>query len=370
MNELLIPKNDEAAAQRDAFVERMLQSVSGLFNIFTVYIGDRLGYYEAMADGGWLTSTQLAERTTTVERYAREWLEQQTVAAILQVADETEDGLARRYRLPAGHAEALADRESLNYLAPLAQLAVGAVNPIHKVLDVYRRGGGVPFSGYGVDVREGQAGMNRTMFLYELGQSWLPAITDVHARLLADPPARVADIGCGGGWSSIGMAQAYPRARVDGFDMDEASVELAWANVRQVGLADRVTFHARDAGEATLNGRYDLVTAFECIHDMGNPVKVLATMRRLARDDGAVIVVDERVGDRFTATGNEVEWMMYGWSVLHCLPVGMSEHPSVATGTVMRANTLRSYAREAGFADVEILPIQNYFFQFYRLHQA
>ena len=106
-------------------------------------------------------------------------------------------------------------------------------------------------------------------------------------------------------------------------------LRIAWANARKHGLTDRVTFHARDAGDGALNGRYDLVTAFECVHDMGNPVGVLATMRRLAGPDGAVIVMDERVGEKFTASGNEVEWMMYGWSVLHCLPVGMAEHGSV-----------------------------------------
>jgi SAM-dependent methyltransferase len=135
---------------------------------------------------------------------------------------------------------------------------------------------------------------------------------DLHARLQSDPPARVADIGCGGGWSSIGMALAYPKVRVDGFDLDEASVELAWANARQAGLTDRFTFHVRDVGGDSLNGHYDLVTAFECLHDMGNPVGVLRTMHRLAGDEGSVLVMDERVGDRFTAKGDDVEWMMYG----------------------------------------------------------
>lgn len=362
---------DQHAEQRDAFIERMLQSASGLFNLFSVYIGDRLGYYRALGAGDWLTSTELASRTQTHERYTREWLEQQTVAAILEVADEREDALSRRYRLPPGRREVLAEPESLNYLAPLAQIAVGAVYPIHALLDAYRNGGGVAYGDYGVDLREGQAGMNRNLFLYELGQQHLPAIADVHTRLQGDPPARIADIGCGVGWSSIGMALAYPNVRVDGFDLDEPSIEEAWGYARQYGLTDRLTFHARDAGSLeVLNGRYDLVTAFECVHDLGNPVGVLRTMRRLAGDRGAVIVMDERVGDEFTAQGNEVEWMMYGWSILHCLPVGMAEHqPSAATGTVMRTDTLRGYAREAGFREVEVLPIDNFFFRFYRLHQ-
>jgi 2-polyprenyl-3-methyl-5-hydroxy-6-metoxy-1,4-benzoquinol methylase len=371
MNNSMTPTIDQQAAQRDAFVQRMLQSTAGLFDIFTVYIGDRLGFYQALATGEWMSSSEVASQTRTHERYVREWLEQQTVAGILAVQDETQGALARRYRLPEGQREVLTDCESLNYLAPLAQIAVGAVYPIQALLEAYRSGGGVPFGDYGVDLREGQAGMNRNLFLYELGQKHLPAIPDLHARLQANPPARIADIGCGVGWSSIGMALAYANVQVDGFDLDAPSIEEAWRNAHQYGLTDRLTFHARDAGDLeVLNGRYDLVTAFECIHDLGNPVGVLRTMRRLAGEQGAVIVMDERVGDTFTAKGNEVEWMMYGWSVLHCLPVGMAEHqPSAATGTVMRTDTLRRYAQEAGFQDVEVLPIDNFFFRFYRLHR-
>jgi SAM-dependent methyltransferase len=340
-----------------------------MFNVFTVYIGHALGFYQALAATEYMTSTELAGHTGTHERYAREWLEQQTVAGFLAVEDERQGALARRYCLPAGHREVLVERESLNYLAPLAQIAVGAVYPIHAVLNAYRTGGGVPFGAFGADLRAGQAGMNRNLFLYELGQHYLPAIPELHERLRADPPARIADIGCGLGWSSIGMALAYPNVRVDGFDLDEPSIEEAWANARTYGLTDRLTFHTRDAGSEVLNGRYDLVTAFECIHDLGNPVGVLRTMRRLAGDAGAMIVMDERVGDTFTANGNEVEWMMYGWSVLHCLPVGMADaHPSAATGTVMRTDTLRQYAQAAGFREVEVLPLDNYFFRFYRLH--
>ncbi|MBI1882427.1 MAG: methyltransferase domain-containing protein [Chloroflexi bacterium] len=357
----------EQAAQRDAFVERMLKSTSGVFDIFTIYIGDQLGFYRALTNGEALTSVELATRTTTHERYVREWLEQQTVAGILEVENPTNEATVRLFRLPAPHAEVLAARDSLNYLAPLAQLVVGAVHPLAALLDAYRTGKGVPFSDYGVDVREGQAGMNRAMFLQELGQVWLPAISDIHARLQADPPAHVADFGCGAGWSSIGIAQAYPKIQVDGFDLDEPSIELAQANLRETNLNGRVKFQVRDAGDPLLIGQYDLVTAFECVHDMSDPVNALRTMRRLINSTGAVIIVDERVGDIFTPTGNEVEWMMYGWSVLHCLPVGMVDPPAAGTGTVMRTDTLRRYAQEAGFHEVEVLPIDNFFFRFYRL---
>ena len=360
---------DAITQQRDAFVERLLKSTAGTFDIFTVYIGHRLGFYSALADGGSLTAAELASRTGTHVRYVREWLEQQTVAGILQVEDAGVEASGRRFSIPPGHAEVLVERDSLNYLAPLAQLVVGAVHPLASLLRAYRNGGGVPYPEYGADLREGQAGMNRAMFLRQLGSEWLPAIPDVHARLQADPPAHVADVGCGAGWSCIGIARSYPKVRVDGFDLDPPSIDLARANAAEAGLADRVSFHVRDAGDPKLAGRYDLVTALECIHDMSQPVAALRAMRSLAGKSGAVLVVDERVGDSFTAKGNEVEWMMYGWSVLHCLPVGMADQPSAETGTVMRVDTLRRYAREAGFRDMEILPIENFFFRFYRLHR-
>ena len=226
----------------------------------------------------------------------------------------------------------------------------------------------MPYAEYGADLREGQAGISRAMFLKQLGSEWLPAMPDVHARLMADPPARVADLGCGAGWSTIGVAQSYPKVLVDGYDLDEPSVTLARSNAKAAGLTDRVKFHVRDAGSPELTGRYDLVTAFECVHDMSQPVSALKAMRHLAGDRGAVLVMDERVGEAFSAAGNDVEWMMYGWSILHCLPVGKADPPSAETGAVLRPETLRRYADEAGFRRMEILTIDNLFFRFYRLH--
>ncbi len=355
--------------QRDAFMGRLLQSLTGAFDVFSIYLGDQLGWYRALADGGALTAPELATRTGTAERYAREWLEQQVVAGILTVDDETRPAVERRYALPPGHVEPLVDPDSLNYMAPLTRLLAGCVRPLPQLLDAYRHGGGVPYADYGVDLREGQAAVNRPAFLHQLAQEWVPAMPDVQARLQADPPARVADFGCGFGWSSIGLAQGYPLARVDGFDLDEPSIARAQAHARQHGVADRVSFQVRDAGDPALAGQYDLVTAFECVHDLSDPVGALRTMRRLAGERGTVLIVDERVGDTFTAQGNDVEGLMYGWSILHCLPVGLADAPAVGTGTVMRAGTLRQYALEAGFRGLEVLPLEIFFFQFYRLHQ-
>ncbi len=359
---------ESIASQRDAFVERFLGFASGTFSLFSIYIGDRLGLYRALAEGDPATSAELAKRTGTHERYIREWLEQQTVAGILEVENESQDVQSRRFALPPGHVEPLIDCSSLNYMVPLAQLLVGATRPLHAVLDAYRNGGGVPFDEYGADLREGQAAINYPAFWHQLPQEWLPAMPEVHTRLQEpEPPARVADIGCGFGWSSLGMARGYPHIRVDGFDLDAPSIERARANAKRNHLEDRVYFQVQDASDPSLAGHYDLVTCFEALHDMNNPVGALQTMRRLVKENGAVLIVDERVGDTFTATGNDVEWMMYGWSILHCLPVGMTDENAAGTGTVMRSDILRKYASEAGFQDVEILPIEHFFFRFYRL---
>ena len=366
--ETTMPAPSPAAAQdRDALLDRLVQAASNTFMLFGVHLGTQLGFYDELAWAGPTTSTGLARRTATNERYVREWLEHQAVTGILRVANPNDPPSRRRFSLPEGYRDVLVDRDSLNYLAPLAQLTAGAVHPLDALLTAFRTGDGVPYADYGVHLVEGQAGMNRAAFLYQLGRQWLPSIPDIHERLLADPPAVVADVGCGVGWSSTGMAKSYPRIRVDGFDLDGLSIGMARVHAREAGLEERVRFHEKDAGSPGFAGKYDLVTAFECIHDLADPVSVLAAMRQMAGDDGHVIVMDEKVGETFAPNGAEVEPLMYGFSVFHCLPVGMAEKPSAGTGTVMRPETLRTYAREAGFEDIEILPIDNFFFRFYRL---
>ncbi len=351
----------------DALVERLMRSTAGMFDIFTAYLGDRLGLYRALSEHGPATSAELADLTGTYERYVREWLEQQTVIGTLQVDDASASPLERRYLLPAGHAEVLVDHNSLNYLAPLVRLMIGTVRPLPAILEAFRTGRGVPFAEYGADMREGQGGLNRAAFLQVLGREWLPSIPDVHARLQADPPARVAELGAGLGGASSGIALAYPKVSVEGFDLDAPSVSTALRNAREMGVEDRVSCSVRDAADTASKKPYDLVLAFECIHDMADPVAALRTMRELAGERGAVLVVDERVGESFASRNEETEWFMYGFSVLHCLPVSLADQPSAATGAVMRPETFRVYAIDAGFKDVEILPIDNLFFTFYRL---
>ena len=351
----------------DALVERLFGAVLATMDLHAVYLGDRLGFYRALAAGP-LTSAELAARTATAERYAREWLEQQAVTGILDTDPEA-DAEERRYALPAAYVAPLTDELDLGHVAPFARATIGFVKQVDHLVEAFRTGGGVSWAQLGADAREGQAGANRPLFLGPLGREYLPSIPDVDVALRAG--GRVADVGCGLGWSAIGIALAYPDATVDGYDVDGPSIEAARRNAREAGVDDRVRFHAVDAAAANADtvdgGSYDAVFAFECIHDLADPVGVLAAMRRLARDGGAVVVMDERVAETFTAPGDDVERLMYGYSLVCCLADGMAHGPSAGTGTVMRPSTLRRYAVEAGFADVEILDIANDFFRFYRL---
>ena len=164
------------------------------------------------------------------------------------------------------------------------------------------------------------------------------------------------------------MARSYPKVVVDGFDLDEASIDLARGNATAAGLADRVTFHVRDAGGPELAGPLRPGDGVRVPPRHGAAGQRAAPMRQLAGERGAVLVVDERVGETFTRPGNDVEWMMYGWSVLHCLPVGMADTPSAETGTVMRAARSAATRRRRAFAAWRFSPIDNLFFRFYRLH--
>jgi 2-polyprenyl-3-methyl-5-hydroxy-6-metoxy-1,4-benzoquinol methylase len=359
-----MPSMTSATERRDALVERLFMNAVGAFDLFSVHVGEVLGLYRALADKGPLTSVELAEAAGMHERYAREWLEQQAATGLLE-ADG--DGEERRFRLPEGHDEALLDVSSLNYIAPLARAVLASIRPIDALLEAYRRGGGVPYAEYGEDLHESQAAFTRPLFENLLGKEWLPAVPELHERLEADPPARVADVACGQGRSSIEIARAYPKARVDGIDSDRASIESARENLAGTGVEDRVVFHERDAADAGLAGHYDLVTIFEALHDMSYPVEALRAARGLLADGGVVFIGDERTEDAFTAPASEVERLFYGFSVFHCLPVGMVGEGAAGTGTVIRADTVRRYAEEAGFSSCEVLPIENDFWRFYLL---
>jgi 2-polyprenyl-3-methyl-5-hydroxy-6-metoxy-1,4-benzoquinol methylase len=356
-----------ADARRDELVGRVFSSALGAMDLLCIYIGDQLGMYRALVGAGPSTSTELASEVGVNERYAREWLEQQTMAGILETQNPDASDTERRYRVPAGHDEVLLDAGSLNGMAPMAQLVVACALPIHAVLEAFRTGDGVPYADYGADLHEGQARFSQPLFDNLLATDWFPAVPAIHDRLSGDPPARVADVACGLGRSSIAIARGYPKVVVDGIDLDRASIERARQRLSGSGVEGRVAFHCRDAKDAELSARYDLVTIFEALHDMSYPVEVLRTARGLLSDGGRVLVGDERTAERFALDAGDVERLYYGFSVLHCLPVGMIGENAAGTGTVMREKTVRRYANEAGFKDFQIAPIENDFWRFYLL---
>jgi 2-polyprenyl-3-methyl-5-hydroxy-6-metoxy-1,4-benzoquinol methylase len=351
----------DAAARRDALAERLFLNAVGAFDLFSVYLGDRLGLYRTLADRGPMTPAELAAAAGIRERYAREWLEQQAASELLDVE---EDG---RFVLPDGHDEALLDVSSLSYAAPTARAVLASIRPMDALVDAFRSGGGVPYADYGDDLHEAQAAFTRPLFENLLGKEWLASVPEIHERLTSDPPALVADVACGQGRSSIELGRAYPKVRVDGIDSDRASIEAARRNLEGSGVEDRVEFHERNAADPGLAGRYDLVTIFEALHDMSYPVDVLKAARSLLAEGGLVFIADERTEETFTAPASETERLFYGFSVFHCLPVGMVGEGAAGTGTVMRPATVADYADRAGFSACEVLPIEHDFWRFYLL---
>ncbi|MGB3687319.1 MAG: methyltransferase domain-containing protein [Ornithinimicrobium sp.] len=363
MNETTHPGEASQTADTEAFAERLFSSMLGTLDVMAIALADQLGLYESL-NGVELTSTELAEHTGINERYAREWLEQQSATGVLEVDDPTLPASDRRFHLSAAHAEVLVDQNSLAYLTPFARLIASSAVQLPQLLDAYRTGGGVSWADYGETMRTGQADANRALFLHSLASEWIPQIEGAAAAL--ERGGQVLDVGCGEGWSSIAVALGFPNSRVIGVDQDLESVLAAREHAEAMGVGDRVSFHCGDAAEFT--GRdFDLVCAFECVHDMADPTPVLAAMRRAASPEAPIVVMDERVGEQFVGRADEVEQLMYGLSLMICLPDGLSHTPSVGTGTVMRPDTLRGYAQAAGFGDIEILDIENDLFRFYRL---
>jgi len=298
------------------------------------------------------------------ERYAREWMEQQTAAGVLDVDDAAKPADQRAYTLPPAHAHVLLDDTSMAFMAPMADLGRVIGRAQEQIEQAFRLGRGVSYAAY--DLHEMQAGFTKPTFLNHLAQTWIPALPDVHARLQAGA-ARVAEIGAGCGWASIALARSFPGVTVRGFETDPASLAAARRNADAAGVSARVTFDDTNVTRVDLPGGYDLVFCVEMLHDVPDPVAILRAMRRLRAPNGAVLVADEKAQEHFTVPADELERFFYAASVLHCLPVGMDAEHSAGTGTVFRPDTLRRYAEEAGFRRVEILPVDHPQFRLYRV---
>jgi SAM-dependent methyltransferase len=346
--------------------EQLFGGAISMMELATVHLGLRLGLYEGLRDAGPTTSTQLAESLDLDERYVREWLEQQAVAQLVTCLDDGAEPSERRYELPVATAVVLLDPATPAYLGPLAHLAVGTLLVLPELERAFRVGGGVSFGDYGAPVREGLSQLNGATFDRSLA-AWVAAMPDIEQRLRTHGRPTVLDVGCGTGRSALALARAFPNVAVRGIDLDAASIEEARIAASQAGLADRVTFAVGDAAGLTADDRYDLITVLEALHDMGDPVGALAAGRRHLREGGAMLIADQLTRDAFASDGDPMERFQYGCSVLHCLPATRAEDHVVAHGTVIRADTVEAWARDAGFPGVQVLDIEDPFWRFYRL---
>lgn len=342
--------------------DRLFEATIGTLELFGVYLGVRLELYNHIARAGSVTESDLADRASIAPRYSREWLEQQAVAGFVEVDDAGRPAEERRYSIPAEHLPVLVDPEDPAHVAPFAPMIVGIAQALDLVVEAYRTGGGVEYPHYGESFRHGQGGINRPAFTNDLVTSWLPA-AGLGPKLEAG--ANVLDIGMGHGWSSIAVKRAWPKSTVVGLDSDEASVREASDRAREAGVD--VTFEVVDASHAERDDVADIALVLEALHDMSRPVDALRSIRSNLARDGVVIIADEAVADSFTAPGDELERMMYGWSISHCLPAAMAESPSAAIGTAIRRATVFELAEEAGFSSCEVVDVDGGFFRIYAL---
>jgi SAM-dependent methyltransferase len=344
----------------ESFQERIFSELNAGMSILSLQLGETLGLFRILGDSGPSTSHDLAEQTGYSERYLREWLECMVAGGYLD--HDSERGM---FSLPPEHAEVLTKPESQwSAIGMFGWLSsFGSVMPL--LTEAFQTGGGVPYEDYGLDMVTAQAMSTRPMFVNDYVSNWIAAMPDIEAKLKVG--GRVAEVGCGLGWSSIALAQGMPNVAIDAVDPDDLSIEKAEQNAKEAGVSNRIRFHPTTIEEASIDGPYDLITAFECLHDMPYPVSALERMRKLTSPDGAVLIADEAVGDTLQENTNFMGHFFYNFSVLHCLPQALAFPDSAGTGTVIKPSIVRQYADEAGFSEVRILNIENPQFRFYRL---
>jgi hypothetical protein len=350
----------------DALAERLFGATLGSLELYSVYLGAELGLYEALAHNGPQTPDELAGCAGIAPRYAREWLEQQAVAGLLDVQDSGPD---RRYALSPEHARVLTAPDDAAHVAPFAHMIAGIGQVLPRVVEAYRTGGGVSYHAYGRDFRHGQGHINRP-------RSPASCRTNGSRRCRTSSPACAA---AAPGWPTWGVARDGRRS-----PSRTPSPQRAWTgwtpttprSPRRAGTRPRPEWRSAPRFPRRRRRTDRPARPVRADPDARGAARHGSSRRRheaacaALADGGTLLVVDERVADSFTAPGDEVERMMFGWSVTHCLPTQMVEQPSAALGTAMRADTVRELAAEAGFSRVEVLPVENEFFRLYRCSRS
>jgi len=333
------PQIDEAKLMQ--FVFRAVDEVGATLNTALVVMGDKLGLYRALAGAGPLTPTELAERTGTAERYIREWLNAQAAGDF--VSYDPDSG---RYTLPPEQAVALTDDSCPAYLPGFFQIALGSVLDAPEIFKAARSGAGFGWGEHGGDVLEGCERFFRPGYNANLISAWLPALDGVVDRL--ESGASVADIGCGHGSSTILMAQAFPNSTFTGSDYHGGSIETARGRAEEAGIGDRVRFEAAPAS-AYSGGGYDLVTMFDCLHDMGDPVGAARHVHGTLKPEGTWMIVEPNAADRVEGNLNPVGRAYYSFSTLLCTPASLSQEVGLALGAQAGEARIRDVVTAGGF---------------------
>jgi SAM-dependent methyltransferase len=323
------------------FVFRAVDEVGATLNAALVVMGDKLGLYRALAGTGGLTPAELAARTQTAERYVREWLNAQAAGGFVAYAPDT-----GTYSLPPEQAVALTDESSPAYLPGFFQIAIGSVLDSPRIIERARSGDGLGWHDHVHDVHEGCERFFRPGYNAHLIAEWLPALDGVVEKL--ERGGLVADVGCGHGASTILMAEAYPSSTFVGSDYHDGSIETARERARDAGVAGKVSFQVAAAAAFSGDG-YDLVTMFDCLHDMGDPVGAARHVRSALKPDGAWRIVEPNAGDRVEDNINPVGRAYYGFSTLLCTPASLSQEGGLALGAQAGEARIRDVVESGGF---------------------
>ena len=344
----------------DQLAERVINETNSAISCLTLYLGHKLDLFNSLRKEGPITTEELSKKTKFSERYLREWLECMTVNGYIDY-----DSITKRFSISGEHARVLCDRDSIAYTIPFVYWVPTLSLAMNKLLETFRTGEGVPYSTYGREVLFAQGEGNRPMFINDIAR-WISSMPDIESKLRSQG-GRVLDVGCGDCWASISLAKSFPLVKIDAIDVDLSSINNASKNIEKAGLSDRISIHASPIEKATLKERYDLVMTFESVHDMAYPIEALRRMKDMVSANGAVLVGDVKMKDKLEEKNDFAGRLYYNFSVLLCLPQSMEYPNSAATGAAMAPSTFRTYAKEAGFSKVDILPIEHFIWQFYRL---
>jgi SAM-dependent methyltransferase len=323
------------------FVFRAVDEVGAALNCALVVMGDKLGLYRGLAGAGPLTPGELAAQTGTAERYVREWLNAQAAGGYIDY-----DPDSGRYTLPPEQTVALTDESSPAYLPGFFQIALGSVLDSPRITAAASTGAGLGWHEHGHDVHEGCERFFRPGYNAHLVAEWLPALDGVIAKLEAG--ANVADVGCGHGASTVLMAQAFPASRFFGSDYHEGSIATARLRAEAAAITERTTFDVAPAASYGGSG-FDLVTMFDCLHDMGDPACAARHVRDSLAADGTWMIVEPKAGDRVEENLNPVGRAYYAFSTLLCTPASLSQPGGLALGAQAGEARIREIVLSAGF---------------------